>query len=152
MARWKCAILMGCLVGWTAAPAHAGPFGLGMIIGEPTGLSAKLGIGRENAVDGALAWSLDDDDDVQVHADYLFHNYTLLRVEEGKLPLYFGIGGRLRLLEDRDDRVGIRFPVGLEYIFASAPFEVFVEIAGILDLTPDTDFEVNGGLGVRYTF
>jgi len=152
MARLVAGLVVALALLSDASPADAGPFGLGMIVGEPTGVSAKLGIGRKNAVDGALAWSLDDSDDLYVHADYLFHDYNLIPVEKGQLPLYFGLGGRLRLREDGDDTVGVRFPVGLEYIFATAPFEVFVEIAGILELAPDTDFDVNGGLGARFTF
>jgi hypothetical protein len=33
-------------------------FGLGLILGEPTGLSLKYWFDEERAVDGALAWSL----------------------------------------------------------------------------------------------
>ena len=152
MKRLYTPILVGLFLFLPAAPTLAGPFGLGIIVGEPTGLSAKLRLNRPNAVDGALAWSLDGSDDLHIHADYLWHNYSLIPVEKGQLPLYFGIGGRVQLREDRDDHVGVRFPVGLEYTFATAPFNLFAEIAGILDLNPDTDFDANAGFGIRYTF
>jgi len=37
-------------------------FGVGVILGEPTGISVKNFISRSTAVDGALAWSFDDGD------------------------------------------------------------------------------------------
>ena len=152
MTRLHVPILLGLFLLLAATPSEGGPFGLGIIVGEPTGISAKLRLGGTNAVDGAVAWSLDGSDDLHLHADYLWHNYNVIPVQKGRLPLYFGIGGRLQFREDRDDTIGVRFPVGLEYIFATAPFNVFAEVAGILDLNPDTDFDVNGGFGVRFIF
>ena len=40
--------------------------------------------------------------------------------------------------------------VGLSYMFADAPFDLFVEIVPILDLVPDTDFDLNAAIGVRW--
>ena len=68
------------------------------------------------------------------------------------LPLYFGVGGRLRLRDNRDDDIGVRIPVGLAYMFADAPFDIFVEVVPILDLVPDTDFDLNAALGGRFYF
>ena len=111
-----------------------------------------MGSETSNAIDGAIAWSLEDDNDLHIHGDYLYHNYTLIDVEKGELPVYFGIGGRIRLRENDDDKVGIRFPIGLDYIFDGAPFDIFLELVPIMDLTPDTDFDMNGAIGFRYYF
>jgi len=48
--------------------------------------------------------------------------------------------------------VGLRIPVGLEYIFSGERVDIFLEIVPLLDLVPDTDFSLNGGIGVRYFF
>ena len=62
-----------------AASVHAGQWlGLGVMAGEPTGLSAKTWLGKTTAVDAGLAWSLSGDKDLQAHADYLIHNSELL--------------------------------------------------------------------------
>jgi hypothetical protein len=79
----------------------------------------------------------------------------VFRVSSGKLPLYVGVGGRLKIKNNKgndDNRFGIRVPLGIVYMLESAPVDVFLEIAPILDLTPKTDVSVNGGLGFRYFF
>ena len=134
------------------ASAETTTFGLGIIVGEPTGIGMKTHLSSGNALAFAIAWSVEKDNELHVQGDYLYHNYDLITVEEGEMPLYFGIGGRIKLNEDKDDNVGIRFPVGLDYIFANAPFDIFLEIVPILDLAPDTEFDLNGAIGGRYWF
>ncbi|UCF07016.1 MAG: hypothetical protein JSV33_01745 [bacterium] len=126
-------------------------FELGILLGEPTGLSAKLWTTWNMAIDFGAAWSFQDDGHFHIHADYLFHNFDLIEVDSGSLPVYFGIGGRVRL-QDEDSRAGIRIAVGLEYILQNHPASVFLEIAPIVDIAPETEVDVNGGLGVRYIF
>ena len=82
--------------------------------------------------------------------DYLFHNYGIFKVKQGKLPLYYGIGGRVKFEEET--RVGVRIPVGICYLFRNQPLDVFFEIVPILDLTPETDFDINASVGVRFFF
>jgi hypothetical protein len=135
------------LLGVSAAAA-SGPLGIGIILGEPTGLSGELWLGNDRVIDGAAAWSFRDDPALHLHADYLFYHFDLFDVTTGRLPLYYGVGGRIRFEDDTN--VGIRFPVGLEYIFAEAPLDVFVEIAPLLELAPSTDFSLNGAVGIRY--
>jgi len=136
----------------SAAAAAGGPFGLGIILGEPTGLGGKLFLNKKNAIDGAVAWSLEHDNDFHIHGDYLYHSYDLFIVDGAELPLHFGIGGRIKFRENRDDKIGIRFPVGLNYIFDTAPFDVFLEVVPIMDLAPETDFDLNAALGGRFYF
>lgn len=136
----------------TAEGARQGPFGLGIIVGEPTGLNGKLFLDDNNAIEAAVAWSLRGDNDLHVQADYLYHRYRALRVETGRLPLFFGLGGRVALRENRDDLVGLRIPVGLAYEFEDAPFDAFFQIVPLLELLPDTEFELEGALGARFWF
>lgn len=126
--------------------------GLGFILGEPNGLSGKFWLGNNTALDAALAWStFDDEDAMHLQLDHVWHDFGLLDVDQGSLPVYYGIGGRIAL-RDGDDRVGVRFPLGLSYIFKSRRADVFMEVAPTLDLSPDTDVDVEGGVGVRYFF
>jgi hypothetical protein len=87
---------------------------------------------------------------LHVHADFLVHSFNLINVSQGQLPLYFGIGARLKLSED--PLVGVRVPFGLAYLFGSAPLDVFLELVPILDLVPGTYFHFNSAIGVRYYF
>ncbi|NIV12503.1 MAG: hypothetical protein GWN62_14865, partial [Aliifodinibius sp.] len=75
--------------------------GIGFMVGEPTGLTAKSWTGSGNAIDVGVAWSFGRYDAITLQADYLWHNYNIFsEVDEGSLPLYYGIGGRLVLGEN----------------------------------------------------
>jgi len=130
--------------------AQADGIGVGIILGEPTGLSGKLWLTEKTAADAAVAWSMWDGGALHVHADFLVHSFNLINVSQGQLPLYFGIGARVKLSDD--PMVGVRVPVGLAYLFGSAPIDVFLELVPILDLVPATDFDFNSAIGIRYFF
>jgi len=130
--------------------AQADGFGLGIILGEPTGLSAKLWLTEKTALDGAIAWSMWYEPAIHIHADFLIHSFNLINVSKGQLPLYFGIGGRIKLADN--PWIGVRIPVGLAYLFENAPVDIFLEIVPILDLAPGTYFHLNSAIGVRYFF
>jgi hypothetical protein len=133
-----------------ASSFEHGKFGLGVIFGEPSGLSAKMWTTKTTAFDLGLAWSFSGDGNFHIHGDYLFHKFGVFDVSKGSLPIYIGLGARI-LFQD-DTKVGIRLPVGLEYYFDGWPLAVFGEIVPILDLAPDTKFDINGGIGLRFYF
>ena len=145
--------------------ANAAPrdgMGIGVIVGEPTGISLKKWIGDDRALDAGIAWSFSENDSLHLHADYLFHRFDLMSGPEvkGQLPLYFGIGARVKLKEENNGRgrndgdalVGVRVPLGISYLFADAPFDLFAEIVPVLDVAPDTDFDLNAAIGARFYF
>ncbi|MCK4776230.1 MAG: DUF3996 domain-containing protein [Candidatus Krumholzibacteria bacterium] len=140
-----------CLAG-TAQAKPRGPFGIGIIIGEPTGVDVKVFLNETNAIEGALAWSLSEDNEVHIQAEYLYHFYDWIKVKKGLLPVFFGIGGRIVIRENADDVFGLRIPGGLSYEFAEGLFDVFFEIVPILNLAPDTDFDLEGAIGLRIWF
>lgn len=132
---------------------YSGKLGAGIIIGEPTGASLKYWLNDTMAFDGAVGWSYRPHSDLYLHSDVLWHDFDLIPVAQGKLPLYFGVGGLVRFRDDnRDNQVGIRAPVGLSYMFDNIPVDVFVEVAPTIDVAPDVRGEVTGGVGVRYWF
>lgn len=142
-------ILLTAFSSGNAAAQDSG-FGLGIILGEPTGISFKNWIGSRTAIDGGVAWSFGNNDSLHLHADYLVHKFNLFKVKKGKLALYYGIGGRVKTEEK--SRVGIRIPVGINYIFGEAPLDIFLELAPVLDLAPSTEFGLTGSIGIRYYF
>ena len=52
---------------------------------------------------------------------------------------------------DRDDRVGIRLPIGIGFGLAR-DLEGYIQAVPSLDFSNDEDFDVDGALGVRYRF
>jgi hypothetical protein len=125
-----------------------GKFGLGIILGEPTGISAKVWTTGTTAVDGAIAWSFANESALHIHADFLLHNFSVF---SKVAPLYYGIGGRIKFRED-DTRIGIRVPVGVAYDIPSTQIDLFLEIVPLLNLNPSTSFTMNGAIGGRFYF
>lgn len=148
-----------CMLGLAAAPAAAAGGGasqnhtweLGVLLGEPTGFSAKYWTTSVTAIDFGAAWSFEGDGQFHFHCDYLFHNFDAIKVDQGSLPLYFGVGGRVRF-DENDSRLGLRLVVGAEYLFDEYPMSLFFEVAPIVDFAPETEASVNGGIGIRYVF
>ena len=126
-------------------------FGAGIIIGEPTGFSVKDWLNTTNAIDGGLAWSFQHDGLFHIHADYLWHSYNVFSTQE-KIPLYYGIGGRIAVGHGDNSRIGLRMVGGICYEMKNAPFDLFVEVAPIVDFAPSTDLSGNGGIGARFYF
>lgn len=150
-------LLLGVLFLWSSmvslVEARGRPFGAGVILGEPTGISAKFWTTEMTAVDLGAAWSFAGKGAFHLHSDFLVHELNLVKdVKEipGRLPIHFGVGGRLKFAHDV--RVGIRIPIGVTFMFHNAPLDIFVEVAPIVDLAPATDPSVNGGIGARYFF
>lgn len=150
MRRVAIILLIGIVLA-CASSVFARGFGLGIILGEPTGVSFKQWLSDRNAFDAAAAWSFNHPDAFHIHMDYLFHGPLSANIDQGGFLYYVGIGGRFKATEG-DSRLGVRVPLGLDYVFGNAPIDLFFEVAPILDLTPETDFRVNGGLGLRYFF
>lgn len=146
--------LLTCLLALlyaSTASAQSRGFGLGIIAGEPTGLSGKFWTGQKTGIDFAAAWSVEKHQSFNFHADYLIHDFGVFKVNKGKMALYYGIGGRLVDTEG-DSFIGVRVPIGINYLFATSPLDLFLEIAPVLNLSPDTDLDFDGGLGIRFWF
>jgi len=144
-------VFIFCFTG--LAKSQKSGFGLGIMFGEPTGVSFKGWISERSAIDGGLGWSFVNEGSVQIHADYLYHFYNVF--ETPNLPLYMGVGGRIKLKNtehNTDMRLGVRVPFGMSYQFTEAPVDIFLEIVPILDLNPKTSGSVNAALGFRYYF
>ncbi len=134
----------------TTTQAQNNGFGLGLILGEPTGLSLKQWTSSNYSVNAAAAWSFSGNSALHVHADYVFHNFGVFHPNSGALALYYGIGGRLKLTPS--SQLSARVPIGLNYLIADNPLDLFVEIVPMLNLAPSTNFVVNAAIGIRYFF
>ena len=61
----------------TTVLAEPKGLGIGVMVGEPTGVSVKKWLDATHAIDGGAAWSIAGDDALSLHADYLFHRSGL---------------------------------------------------------------------------
>ena len=150
MKRVLLAMVLLAGVVFNTAAARPG-FGLGLMLGEPSGLSAKAWLSPTMAIDAGVAFTFWQGLTPAVHADLLFHNFRLVHVMSGSLPFYIGVGARARI-KANDLRLGVRVPLGMEYLMARSPFGLFAEIAPIVDFTPKIRFDGSIAVGFRYYF
>lgn len=130
-------------------------FGIGAVIGDPTGVSAKMWLSKTTAIDGAFAWSMGGPNAIHVQSDYLLHELSLFHLGSLPMNLYYGAGARISSYSGNKKTglgIGARAPLGVAYQFKRQPIELFGELALVLELTPDTAALVNLGIGGRYYF
>ncbi|MEO6458979.1 MAG: hypothetical protein ABIO95_00910 [Bdellovibrionota bacterium] len=130
--------------------AAGGPTGVGLIIGDPTGISAKHWLTQDTAIQAAVAWTVDKANVFLVQGDYLWHTPGLVKVGSADFLLHYGVGAAV-LFGDAN-AFAVRVPVGLSYRFQVNPIDIFFEIAPVVLLAPSTDFDMQVGLGARYYF
>jgi hypothetical protein len=123
------------------------PLAVGAMMGAPTGLTAKLWLSPERAIDFGLAYSLNSSLLVQAHS--LHH----LEALDANLPLkqtrpYWGWGATLHLsgFEKNKNQAGLgaRFPLGLEWSPSRLSF--FAEVAPGMGILPSTLVFFEGSL------
>ena len=132
--------------------------GVGMIVGEPTGISLKWFLDLRSSVvfGGSYSWN----QFVTLHADYLWHfdHFVSKNRFLARMRPYIGAGVAevfstiTRTAAFGSTGFGARVPVGLAWIYDTAPFEAFVEVAPGFIFTPQSYFFVQGGIGARILF
>ena len=138
---------------WTGVVFAKGEnLGVGLIVGAPTGLSLKAWQDGIHAVDVGLGWTAEHNENFHLHADYLFHDFSVFKPSTGRMPLYYGVGGAISRKSGDDTHVGIRVPFGISYFFANSPLEIFGELAPRADLSPSSHLTIDAALGVRFYF
>ncbi len=161
------AVLVGCL--GAAAPAAASEvgtdriFGLGVVLGEPTGGTGKLFLGEVFAFQFSGAfWFFHGRDYLQGFIDFVWHPSVITRNEYFDLPWYFGVGGGMGIWAPWEDdrhhdwdphlRVDIRVPFGFSFRFHEVPVEAFVEFGPMMQVYDDLDVWGFIAIGGRWYF
>lgn len=119
----------------TTSQTYARSFGVGAILGSPTGLSGKYFLGNNAAVDAAFSYSSNE---VVIYGDYLKHFPGAFRARNAfisSLNPYVGIGPVIafgdkdknkHFIDDDEDSFGIgaRIPLGVEWMANEIPLGV----------------------------
>jgi hypothetical protein len=164
------------LIAGAARTAHATDvgygrtFGLGLELGDPTGITAKLWVAPTNSIDfglGFWGYGFDDRcdnnnghcnsygyDNGTFHADYLWQSNIVRGAAQ--LDWHIGAGGRVIWFggcnSDCFD-LAARMPIGLDLMFTNpSMLEVFFELAPALYVVPGLYFDIEGAVGARYYF
>ena len=131
-------------------------YGVGVIIGSPTGLSGKLILARHSAIAVHAGWSFIGDKGLHITGDHQFLFPGVIKYDGSPMNNvvpYLGIGGRFRFKEKDDDtdfHLGVRIGGGIEYLISQ--FGIFLELYPVVDIVPETGFDFEGGIGGRFYF
>ena len=151
-----------------SASPRGNRIGVGVQVGYPTAVTAKLMLRPEHAVDVAVgvfsALSLTEPA-IVAHADYLWHPLTLVRAPAFLLHSHVGVGGGVALLPVPGKKTTIpsalwyrgptqlwttaRFPVGLDLALADVPVDIVLEAAPTVLLFPGLGIGCDLSLGAR---
>ncbi|MBN21722.1 MAG: hypothetical protein CL678_10590 [Bdellovibrionaceae bacterium] len=147
----KIVLLIACLSLTSSAFAKKRSFGLGIIVGEPTGITGKYFFDQTQAVDFGISYSFDKF--VYAYADYLKHFPHAFGKSSKfvyELAPYVGVGLGVGL--DHDVLVAARIPLGIEWMIPRSQIGLFLELVPGLAVIPSTTFRFGGGIGVRFFF
>lgn len=120
------------------------PWGVGLMLGDLSGLSTKYWIDDQTAWDAALG--VQAGAGVGLHVDYLFHLRPFEKAPQA--PLFLGAGFFAGAWKSSLG-FGVRGVTGLAYHFP-APFDVFMELSPRLGFTPNFNFGMSFSIGARY--
>lgn len=126
--------------------------GVGIMVGQPTGLTLKTWVSKTSAIALGGAYNFKNEG-VQVQADYLYHFMNAFPITMGRIPVYTGIGGTISYKKNSSDPdYGIRLPVGFSYFMPASKFDLFVEADPVIIIKPESRVSLNGNVGIRYFF
>ena len=153
-------VVIAALLFVSAPTAARAEVGLGIFVGEPTGLDVKLDLSRRSALDIVLGvyshYDRFNDDSGYGHLTYLVQP-MVAHGDSVVVPLRVGIGVAIfddygRWNDDLNVAARVPFEVGLR--FRRTPLEIYFEIAlkmTFVDEDNDHPFvDLDGGIGLRF--
>ena len=126
-------------------------FGLGIMLGEPSGISGKYYLNSTNAIDFGIGYSIATEGKFNLHVDYLHHREGVFNTNH-KLILHYGFGAKIKTYSSKDDAFGVRGVLGVTWTQEDVPFDAFIEVAPVFRLLPSTELEIDASIGARYYF
>jgi hypothetical protein len=137
---------MSVSAAYAASDKDSHEFGLGIVLGEPSGINGQFYWGPKTAIDVTAAWSFHDW--LMVAGDFQVYNYILDSPREWKW--YYGIGTYLALPKNDHGSFGVRIPLGLRYHIPHSVVDVWGEVDPALKLVDETAADLQGGIGVTF--
>lgn len=135
-------------------PARAEAIGIGLFLGEPSGLDIKVGLGAKSSVDVVLGQtSFRDDRTDYAHITWLLTPFVA-RGRSVLVPFRLGIGGAVFGVIDDHAHAAVRVPFELGFRFRRTPIEIYGEVAikGTFVEEDFIEFDIDGGIGIRFYF
>lgn len=137
-----------------SSTARAEAIGLGLFLGEPSGLDIKVGLSARSSIDIVIGQSSFRDN----RTDYLHLTYLLTPfVARGRsvlVPFRIGLGAAAIGVVDDNAHMAVRMPLEIGFRFRRTPLEIYGEVAlkGVFVEEDFITFDVDGGIGIRFYF
>lgn len=139
------------------------PFGLGVQLGAPTGITGKVYLGgRRNALDFLVGGAYYDNGSYWGgfwgQVSYHWAVATLANTDGVDIPFRIGVGGFVSnhyyqwVDGPYDAVIGARVPFGLDFDLDDAPVQFYLELAIDVTVLPPLGVGADAGFGVRYYF
>ncbi|MGB7295862.1 MAG: hypothetical protein WBC70_09770 [Candidatus Aminicenantales bacterium] len=145
--KWLLGISAMLFLVSAVSPSPTGRFGIGLMLPDPAGLSAKAWMRGSTAVAGGLGWSAEKNHDLHLHADFIFTVIRLASDRNLTLDFYLGAGGKI-IFRDHDS-AWFRIPLGIDFLFNRSPLNIFFEVVPSFNFS---SFKLLGAIGLRYVF
>jgi len=137
------------------------PFGLGVALGYPAGISGKYYIGgRKNAIEGVIgSWANHWAGAWYLHGVYLWHPSVLTDQPGFELPWHVGLGGFLA--DDyygwgrywaNDVTGGVRGQLGLDLDLKDVRLQFSGDLAMNIAIAPEIYWNLHPSITIRYFF
>lgn len=144
--------ILNLLAGFTWAENYS----VGLFLGTPIAVTGQYKLDETHSVDAGFGWAVATYPGNKLYADYLWMLPQQLAAGDADLDIYVGFGGSITAIQAGDDKglvaIAPRAPLGIKYILADSPTEIFGEIAPMLNISPATNLAFDIGLGIRYLF
>ncbi|MCX7929997.1 MAG: hypothetical protein N2663_04690 [Chlorobi bacterium] len=152
-------VLLGVLLTSVCAFAQRSSTGFGIILGDPTGLTLKHWVTRDQAIAASVGGSYFGSPRIGV--DYMWH-FNAFRSSivslygDGGIALGFGKGVRwwgdrgYKYYDRNETRIGVRGMFGVNVLPRGVPLEIFLELGPLVAIAPGFGSSVDVALGIRF--
>jgi hypothetical protein len=136
-----------------------GPFGIGLGLGAPSGVAAKLWISDWSAFQFSAGGDIGEFQDLVMVADYVLQFRPFDTGDpDVSVPLHIGgglnVGGNTYSGGEVYDggvwRIGPRAVIGVSVLLKSLPIDIYVETAPTIYIIEEPGWSIDGQIGIRH--
>lgn len=122
-------------------------FACGVVYGTPTGVTVQYGITPQYSAVLSMGVSSSFDNRLLIQMDMVRRSLDVFPLEDGALPLYYGLGVKIAPAGLSD--AGVRIVAGIEYLFSSLPLQLFAQIGPAITVERPHTVHSHAAFGVR---
>lgn len=132
--------------------AQENRFGVGVMAGVPTGINSRIYFSEMNALDVGVGFAFaGKNEKAHLYFDHVWNNKNPLH-DDSPFSIFYGIGGRVKTFDIGDNSFAARIIGGVNLNPQDSRFEFFLEAVPTIEAIPNSKFDFDGAVGLRYFF